>query len=153
MIKLILTTITVSCLLTNIMGCSSTSSNLDNSTTTSNNLEQKNVERSAYLPLPLPENKSLVGTDPEQIALELFGTSEIPTEGNFKQEVILQEKSEDKAIVILTQTGLLDDSVKGMRYYLEFIPEGEQWQLNWSGRQVICYANRGSQVWSKENCS
>ncbi|MGF1519448.1 MAG: hypothetical protein ACFCVB_16830 [Nodosilinea sp.] len=56
------------------------------------------------------------------------------------------------ALVLLTQTGLADDSVNGMRYRLEFVPDGDQWQLDWAGRQVRCQAGRGSEDWSTDLC-
>lgn len=108
-------------------------------------------ERSAYEELPLPEDNTLVGVEPEKIALDIFGISE-PVEGNFQEKVSLADSSDDLTIVTLTQTGLPDDSIEGMRYRLEFKPDEDQWRLNWVGRQLRCYSGRGSQVWGIENC-
>jgi hypothetical protein len=113
--------------------------------------EEPSSDHSMYQSLPLPETNKLVGDDPQQITLELFGVSE-PVEGNFQEEVSLVEQTDSKAIVILTQTGLADDSVEGTRYWLEFIRQGQKWQLNWTGRQVRCYPDRGSQTWSTNSC-
>ena len=71
----------------------------------------------------------------------------------FSQEVELLEETPDGAVVILTQSGLLDDSVEGMRYRLEFESGENQWELVWAGRQVRCWPDRGSQEWSTELCS
>lgn len=109
------------------------------------------LERSDYNEVPLPQDATLVGADPEQIALAVFGNRE-PVEGNFQEEVVLTEQTTDQSLVTLTQTGLPDDSVEGVRYLLEFMPEGEQWRLNWAGRQVRCYPDRGSQAWTTANC-
>jgi hypothetical protein len=110
------------------------------------------LARADYSEVSLPEDTVLVGADPKQVALDAFGNSE-PVEGNFQEEVVLVEQTTDQARVALTQTGLPDDSVEGMRYLLEFIPEGNQWRLNWAGRQVRCYPDRGSQTWTTANCS
>ncbi len=109
------------------------------------------ADRAAYSEVPLPQDALLVGDDPQQIALTVFGTSD-PGEGNFKEEVVLVEQTTTQALVTLTQTGLPDDSVEGMRYRLEFVPEGSQWRLDWAGRQVRCRPNRGSQDWGTELC-
>jgi len=110
------------------------------------------AERSAYSEVPLPPEADRYGTNPEQIALQAFGAAE-PAEGNFSQEVELLEETPDGAVVILTQSGLLDDSVEGMRYRLEFESGENQWELVWAGRQVRCWPDRGSQEWSTELCS
>ena len=108
--------------------------------------------RSAYSEVPLPAEAQRFGADPEQIALDAFGLEE-PGEGNFTQVVTTVEQIPTMATVILTQTGLLDDSVEGMRYWLEFAAEEDAWKMVWVGRQVRCYPNRGSQDWAIELCS
>jgi hypothetical protein len=108
--------------------------------------------RAAYSEVPLPPADQLVGTDPEAIALAAFGLEE-PGEGNFAQEVTVDEQTATEAVVTLTQTGLLDDSVEAMRYRLEFAAAANQWEMVWSGRQVRCQPNRGSQEWSTDLCS
>jgi hypothetical protein len=107
--------------------------------------------RAAYREIPLPQDKNLVGADPRQIARSVFGNSE-SGEGNFQEEVLLIEQTDKVALVTLTQTGLADDSVEGMRYRLEFMREGNRWQLDWAGRQVRCYSGRGSQTWTTGRC-
>lgn len=107
-------------------------------------------DRLAYTEVPVPEGS--VGEEPTDIALAAFGSTE-PGEGNFAEDTELVEQTNDQALVILTQTGLADDSVNGMRYRLEFVPEGDQWQLDWAGRQVRCQSGRGSEDWTTELCS
>jgi hypothetical protein len=109
--------------------------------------------RSAYGEIPLPPEDLRSGANPEQIALDAFGMED-PGEGNFSQEVAVVEQTSAMAILTLTQTGLLDDSVEGMRYRLEFTTgEENAWEMVWVGRQVRCYPDRGSQDWSTELCS
>jgi hypothetical protein len=119
---------------------------------TGNESTEAGEGRGAYSEVPLPLADPLVGTDPEQIALAAFGMDD-PGEGNFTQEVTVVEQTATEAVVTLTQTGLLDDSVAGMRYWLEFTAADNQWELVWAGRQVRCQPNRGSQEWSTDLCS
>ena len=109
------------------------------------------VGRSTYGEISLPPEPQRFGTDPEQIVLDAFGL-ETPREGNFNQEVTLVEQTSERAIAMLTQTGLLDDSVEGIRYWVEFEAGENAWEMVWAGRQVRCYAGRGSQDWTTELC-
>lgn len=130
------------------VACTSTSPPETESVSVTKSLE----ERSAYNEVPLPPVPQRLGGDPEQIAVDAFGIVE-PVEGNFSQEVVLVDQSPSQAIVTLTQTGLLDDSVEGMRFRLEFVTEENQWELVWVGSQVRCYPDRGSQRWTTDLCS
>lgn len=107
--------------------------------------------RAAYSEVPLPPEDQRVGADPQEIALAAFGIED-PGEGNFAQEVTVDEQTATDAVVTLTQTGLLDDSVEAMRYRLEFAAADNQWEMVWAGRQVRCQPNRGSQEWSTDLC-
>jgi hypothetical protein len=108
-------------------------------------------ERSLYNPVAIPQEAEVIGDDPLQIALGIFGVKEKPVEGNFSEVVDLTEETPQRVIVTLTQTGFLDDSVKGHRYRLEFLPEGEQWKLNWAGRQNQCYRSPTGD-WTTDLC-
>jgi hypothetical protein len=110
------------------------------------------AERAAYSEVPLPPEDQRMGASPQEIALAAFGLDD-PGEGNFTQEVTVEEQTATDAVVILTQTGLLDDSVEAMRYRLEFVAADNQWEMVWAGRQVRCQPNRGSQEWSTDLCS
>ncbi|WOD39842.1 hypothetical protein [Nodosilinea sp. E11] len=109
-------------------------------------------DRADYNEVPVPEDDSTVGTDPTQIALAVFGSTE-PGEGNFTEYADLIEETDAGALVLLTQTGLADDSVNGMRYRLEFVPEGDQWRLDWAGQQARCQPGRGSEDWTTDLCN
>lgn len=108
--------------------------------------------RSEYSEIPLPPEAERFGPDPKAITLAALGI-DTPAEGNFNQEVTVVEQTPEMEIVTLTQTGLLDDSVEGMRYWLEFEAGDDAWEMVWAGRQVRCYPGRGSQEWSTELCS
>jgi len=107
--------------------------------------------RPAYREVSLPPKNQRFGADPEEISLDAFGIAE-PVEGNFTQEVDMVKQTRTRAIVSLIQTGLPDDSVKAIRYRLEFESEENQWELVWAGRQVRCWPGRGSQEWSRDLC-
>jgi hypothetical protein len=107
-------------------------------------------DRTDYEAVPIPAGAT--GADPSEIAREVFGSPETG-EGNFAEQVEVVEETDNGALVVLTQTGLADDSVNGMRYRLEFVPEGDQWQLDWAGRQVRCQAGRGSEDWTMDLCN
>jgi hypothetical protein len=112
--------------------------------------------RDAYDPIALDEfapAETLTGEQPKAVALSAFGVE--GAEGNFSQEVTVNYPQPDRAIAILTQTGLADDSVAGMRYRIELVPADSadaQWQVTWAGRQYQCQEGRGHQDWSTELC-
>lgn len=83
--------------------------------------------RATYSEVPLPPADQRVGAAPQEIALDAFGMED-PGEGDFAQEVTVDEQTTTDAVVILTQTGLPDDSVEGMRYRLEFAAAENQWE-------------------------
>ena len=100
----------------------------------------------------LPVTTTLTGSNPQAIAIAVFGIKE-PIEGKFRQTVELTQASDRRAIVILTQLGLLDDSVRGFRYRLEFQREGaSRWRMIWAGRQQTCWPGRGHQDWRTDSC-
>lgn len=54
--------------------------------------------------------------------------------------------------IVLTETGLADDSVEGIRAAFSLIKEGEYYQITSIYEQYRCWTKRGSQAWSKEFC-
>jgi hypothetical protein len=106
----------------------------------------------------LPDAVSLTGADPEAIALDAFGLTEgLATDGGEGAEQTVETTiMGEEAIVVITQMGLLDDSVQGMRYRveLEAMPDTDstQWELISAGRQYVCWPGRGAQDWSSELC-
>jgi hypothetical protein len=95
---------------------------------------------------------SLTGSHPKAIALAAFGVKE-PIEGNFQEKVTVSYLKRDRALAILVQLGLPDDSVRGFRYRLEFQRQGnERWRLVWAGRQQACWPGRGHEEFGKAAC-
>ncbi|WP_446365222.1 hypothetical protein [Coleofasciculus chthonoplastes] len=100
------------------------------------------------------DRMSLTGSNPNAIALSAFGNTESNTDS---ATVDVSYPQPDQAIVILTQTGLKDDSVQDIRYRVEFqknpsAQANEQWQMIWAGSQFKCYPGRGHQDWAPELC-
>ena len=108
----------------------------------------------SYQPINLAEvNGALTGDDPEAMTLNLFGNKET-VEGNFSQEMKVIKQQGFEKIIVLTQMNLPDDSVRGIRYRLQF--EFEQstgkWRLQEVGRQQSCYRSDNPNDWTIEPC-
>ena len=114
-------------------------------------------QRENYKPISLEkiaDAKTLIGNDPKAIALSAFGDTE--SEGG-SRDVAVDYPQPNQAIVTITQTGVADDSVGGIRYRAELVPTqssqtGKQWKMVWAGSQVKCHQGRGHQDWSTELC-
>ncbi|MEW6493949.1 MAG: hypothetical protein AB1589_15770 [Cyanobacteriota bacterium] len=116
------------------------------------------VNRENYKPIALSQftdRNTLIGNDPKAIALAAFG--DIDSEGG-SRDVSVKYPQSDRAIVLITQTGVADDSVRGMRYLVELAPiakasqTGKQWEIVWAGSQFTCQPGRGHQDWSTQLC-
>ncbi len=117
---------------------------------------QKSVDltKDTYKPIDLTEiNGELIGSDPEEMTLELFGTKE-PVEGNFSQEVKVLKKEGFNQTVMFTQLNLPDDSVRGIRYQLqfEFDQSMGKWRLTEASRQQSCYRGDSNSDWTIDEC-
>jgi hypothetical protein len=106
--------------------------------------------RTAFETIALPATGS-VGGDPQTLARDIYGTDE-PVEGNYTEKVVKLAASADEQVVLFTRMGLPDDSVRGLRYRLEFASQGGEWGLVWAGRQAICWPGRGHEDWSAAPC-
>ena len=90
----------------------------------------------------------LSGPDPEAAARAYFAEAEV-------DEVTVEtiEQGEDRVIVLVTLSGLLDDSVSAERLRFVYTPEiGGAWTLTDVGRQVRCWEGRGHQEWGPTLC-
>jgi hypothetical protein len=97
-----------------------------------------------------PNLNQTIVEDPKATVLEAFGFSEL--QESQKQEIEVSCPQPDQVIVTLTKTGLLDDSVAGVRDRAEFTPHPQGWELIWLGRQQKCYPERGNTDWSTKLC-
>ena len=136
-----------------LIGCNGKSS--QESALAPNVVPNLTQERNNYIPVELekiPADIPLTGANPREVALAVFGFKDV-VEDNFQEELTTNTKNPDQVIITLTQNGLPDDSIRAIRYRLEFIPKDNQWQLIWAGRQQMCQPGRGSQEWTNEQCS
>lgn len=62
-------------------------------------------------------------------------------------------ESPSQVIVTIDQSGMLDDSLAGIRHQFDIAQQNGQWQIQRAGRQVRCQQGRGHQGWSEANCS
>ncbi|WP_238569043.1 hypothetical protein [Xenococcus sp. PCC 7305] len=112
------------------------------------------LERNEYIPVEIEnisEDIPLTGKNPSKIALAIFGFKD-NVEGNFQEELTVNTNNPNQLIVTLAQMGFPDDSVRNIRYRIEFIPKDNQWHLVWAGWQQMCWPGRGSQDWTTEQC-
>lgn len=115
------------------------------------------IQRGNYKSISLDkitDTNVLVGKDPKAVALTAFGT--IDSEGGSRQVTVDYPQS-DRAIVTITQTGVADDSVGGIKHRVELeqtksAQTAQQWKAVWAGSQVKCQPGRGHQDWSTELC-
>ncbi|MEO1146467.1 MAG: hypothetical protein AAFY26_12855 [Cyanobacteria bacterium J06638_22] len=117
-----------------------------------------------YLPIALVDNwnypmdgphNRIFGDDPEMIAMigvvPLEALGEAPENPEVTTEIL--ESQSDRRIVQVTQSGLADDSVQGIRHWVELAPYGvDQWKVIWAGEQYRCRPGRGHEDWGVEPC-
>lgn len=103
----------------------------------------------------LGKGDQLKGSDPKAIALRLFRNTE-PERG--KSEITV-ETNYPRAVAIVTQIGIGDDSIRSIRYRAEFtatsatVPPDQEWTMVWAGSQFKCQPGRGHQDWSSKLCN
>lgn len=105
--------------------------------------------RASYQEIPLTDVSPLTGRDPKALALKAFTSSQ---DASQSPQVEVTQPVGNTVTVIISQLGLYDDSVVGIRYWVELIQTGEQWKIVWAGSQVKCQPGRGHQDWSVQNC-
>lgn len=99
------------------------------------------------------ENVTLApGADPLAVVL---ATRQPNTESVGSEQFKLNYTAPDKAIVVVTKTGLADDSVAATRTRYEFAATGTapaKWQLTQVSEQNKCKPDRGSREWTGDLC-
>jgi hypothetical protein len=103
----------------------------------------ENPERANYKPIPLESlNYALQGTDPADLALNAINDIESTSEPR-KVEVVYNTQK-DHALVTITQTKQVKNSVSKIKYRVEMTTFGRwvlassprMWQIVWAGSQV-----------------
>ena len=92
------------------------------------------------------------GTDPLALAMNSIG---MPSAAPVNIEVLTggAVESPSQVIVTIDQSGVLDDSLAGIRHQFDIAQQNGQWQIQRAGRQVRCQQGRGHQGWSDASCS
>lgn len=96
---------------------------------------------------------NLASLEPREAAIQLLQEFSQESEGRKSEQVSVEYLTHETAMVTVTIVGLGDDSVKGMRYRLEFQRNGEGWEMVRVGSQSQCWEGRGHQEWSAALCS
>lgn len=91
------------------------------------------------------------GTDPLNLALSHV---DLRTGAPVQIEVLTgaNVESPEAVMVTITEGGVLDDSVAGIRYRFDIRQSNGQWEIRRAGQQVRCQVGRGHQDWSDVTC-
>lgn len=89
--------------------------------------------------------------DPVIVSLKFIGLFE------GKKQIIerINESAEslDKTLILITNEGLLDDSVMGIKYKIVLKKAGDVWLIQNAGKAVKCWPGRGHSNYSPEPCN
>ncbi len=98
------------------------------------------------------EPATAFGADPEALALAAFSPADLG-EGRQRVGVETLRRRARFAVVLVTTTGLPDDSVRDERTRVVLGRVAEGWTVTAAGRQVRCQQGRGHADWSAEACT
>ena len=124
------------------------------------NFKHLNINGSAVTSASAPCSikKGLIACGLEKLKLINSSINEIDADYDLAQAFYYPSKSQPKtAVVVITRSGLMDDSVSAERYRISFTLKGKPSDLNWQwvqyGVQYQCV--RGNKVgkWTKSLCS
>ena len=89
--------------------------------------------------------------DPVIVSLKFTGRFE----GQKQTIERINESAEslDKTLIFITNEGLLDDSVMGIKYKIVLKKEGNVWLIQNAGKAVKCWPGRGHSNYSAEPCN
>ena len=123
------------------------------------NFKHLNINGSAVTSASAPCSieKGLIACGLEKLKLINSSINEVDADYDLAQAFYYPSKSQPKtAVVVITRSGLMDDSVSAERYRISFILKGKPSDLNWQwvqyGVQYQCV--RGNKVgkWTKSLC-
>ncbi len=100
----------------------------------------------------IDELDSLTGADPLDLAI---ASANLRTGAPVDIEVLTGSnvESPDQVMVTVTQGGVLDDSVAGIRYRFDIERQDDStWEIQKAGQQFRCQLGRGHQDWSDQLC-
>ena len=123
------------------------------------NFKHLNINGSAVTSAAAPCSikKGLIACGLEKLKLINSSINEVDADYDLAQAFYYPSKSQPKtAVVVITRSGLMDDSVSAERYRISFTLKGKPSDLNWQwvqyGVQYQCV--RGNKVgkWTKSLC-
>ena len=123
------------------------------------NFKHLNINGSAVTSASAPCSikKGLIACGLEKLKLINSSINEVDADYDLAQAFYYPSKSQPKtAVVVITRSGLMDDSVSAERYRISFTLKGKPSDLNWQwvqyGVQYQCV--RGNKVgkWTKSLC-
>ena len=110
-----------------------------------------------YASQPCPIEKSLMACGLEKLALINSTINETNADYDLAQAFFFPSKAQPKtAVVVVTRSGLMDDSVSAERYRISFALKGKPSDLNWHwvqyGAQYQCVRGSKAGKWTKNLC-
>ena len=123
------------------------------------NFKHLNINGSAVTSASAPCSikKGLIACGLEKLKLINSSINEVSADYDLAQTFFYPSKAQPKtAVVVITRSGLMDDSVRAERYRISFTLKGKPSDLNWQwvqyGVQYQCV--RGNKVgkWTKSLC-
>ena len=106
---------------------------------------------------PCSMKKGLIACGLEKLKLINSSVNAVHADYDLAQAFYYPSKSQPKtAVVVITRSGLMDDSVSAERYRISFKLEGKQSDLNWRwvqyGVQYQCARGSKTGKWTKNLC-
>ncbi len=114
------------------------------------------VDRQNYRETILPASLMFPAEQtPRAMIHQIFGLPGEPSESGSETLEILR-LNDRQTVAILTRSGLMDDSVRAIRYRVELETQAgasqTQWKVLWAGQQFQCQVDRGQQSWAGRAC-
>lgn len=110
-----------------------------------------------YASAPCSIKKGVIACGLEKLALINSDINESDADYDVAQAFFFPTKSQPKtAVVVVTRSGLMDDSVSAERYRISFTLKGKPSDLNWHwvqyGAQYQCVRGSKAGKWTKNLC-
>lgn len=107
--------------------------------------------------MPCAIEKGLLTCGLEKLSILNGDINEIDADFDLAQTFLFPSKSQPKtAVVVVTRSGLMDDSVAAERYRISFTLEGKPSDLSWNwvqyGVQYQCRRGNKAGKWTKNLC-
>ncbi|WP_227671073.1 hypothetical protein [Psychrobacter maritimus] len=110
-----------------------------------------------YASAPCPIQTGLISCGLEKLKLINSSINEVSADYDLAQTFFFPSKAQPKtAVVVITRSGLMDDSVSAERYRISFTLKGAPSKLSWHwvqyGVQYQCVRGNKAGIWTKNLC-